>query len=191
MQNGVVDDLQKNPWKTTKSEVVFESPWISVTKNDVIHPSGSPGEYSTVHFKNVAIGIVPLDHEYNTWLVGQYRYPLEKYSWEIVEGGGPLQQPLLESAKRELLEETGIKAASWQLIQESHLSNSVTDEYGVIYVARDLSFHEADPEESEQLQVRKVPFDEFYDMTIRGEVTDSLSVIAALRIKLLMEKGEL
>lgn len=181
-------DPQENPWETTKSEVVFKSPWISVTRNEVIHPAGTSGEYSTVHFKNVAIGIVPMDDDRNIWIVGQFRYPLNRYSWEIVEGGGPLDAPLLESAQRELLEETGIVAEKWEMIQETHLSNSVTDEYGVIFVARDLSFHKANPEDSEQLQVKKIPFEDFYRMVEQGEVTDSLSVIAAYKLKVLIQE---
>jgi ADP-ribose pyrophosphatase len=180
-----------NPWKTLTNDKVYESPWISVTRHDVINPSGNAGVYSVVHFKNIAVGIIPLDEDNNTWIVGQYRYPLDQYSWEIVEGGCPVGTDPLESGKRELLEETGIVAKHWTKIQELHLSNSATDEFGVLYIARGLEFHAPEPEDSEQLEVRKIPFTELYEMVMDGRITDSLSVIAVLKAKMLMDKGEL
>lgn len=180
-----------NPWKTLTNDKVYESPWISVTKHDVINPSGNPGVYSVVHFKNIAVGVIPLDEHYNTWIVGQYRYPIDIYSWEIVEGGCPVGTDPLESGKRELLEEAGIVAKDWLKIQELHLSNSATDEFGVLYIARGLEFHSPEPEDSEQLEVRKIPFDELYQMVMDGKVTDSLSVIGALKVKAMIDKGEI
>ena len=185
------NDLEKNPWKTLKSELIYECPWFTLTKHDVLNPAGKPGTYSVVNYKNLAIGIVPLDENYNTWIVGQFRYPLNRYSWEIPEGGGKLSVPPLESAKRELLEETGITAKQWTKIQEMDLSNSVTDEFVILYVARDLNFEKPQPEDTEQLQVKKIPFEELYKMVLNGEVTDSLSVTAILKIKLLMNEGKL
>ena len=134
---------------------------------------------------------MPLDDDYNTWIVGQYRYPLDAYSWEIPEGGGKKNIDTIESAKRELLEETGIKATTWIKIQEMHLSNSATDEFAVIYIVRNLSFHESSPEESEQLVVKKICFDDLYQMVKKGEITDSLTVAAVLKAKLMMAEGEL
>ncbi len=180
-----------NPWKTLKSELVYESPWISLTKHDVINPAGNPGIYSTIHFKGLAIGVVALDDNYNTWLVGQYRYPIKQYSWEIPEGGGKLDVPPLESAKRELLEETGIVAKKWIKIQEMHLSNSATDEFCILYVAQDLTFQQSQPDEDERLEVKKVSFDDFYNMVLNGEITDSLSVTAALKVKILIDERKL
>lgn len=170
---------------------VYDNPWIQVTHRDVVNPSGGKGIYGVVHFKNVAIGIVPLDSEGFTWLVGQYRYTLGRYSWEIPEGGGPLQQPPLESAQRELLEETGIRAQHWTPILEMHLSNSVTDEYSVAYVAQNLSFEAAQPEETEQLEVRRVLFTEAIRMVLEGEITDALSVAALLKTNELLRTGRL
>jgi ADP-ribose pyrophosphatase len=182
-------EIEKNPWKTLNEEKVFESPWIRVDKHDVINPAGNPGEYSVIHFKNIAIGIIPLDEEFNTWIVGQYRYPLKQYSWEIPEGGGKLDVAPLESAKRELLEETGIEAKDWRMIQEMHLSNSVSDERAIIYLAQGLSFGESQPEETEDLHVRKLPFDEVYQMVLRGDITDSMSVAGILKIRILINEG--
>jgi ADP-ribose pyrophosphatase len=184
-----MQEEKENPWTTLKKETVFESPWIKVSKHEVINPAGNPGEYSIVHFKNIAIGILPLDEELNTWIVGQFRYPLQEYSWEIPEGGGKLDVSPLESAKRELLEETGIEAEDWQMIQQMHLSNSVTDERAIIYIAKNLTFKEAQPEETEQLNVKKLPFEEVYQMVLRGEITDSMSVAAILKTKILINEG--
>jgi ADP-ribose pyrophosphatase len=185
------DSSDKNPWTTLTSEEVYDSPWIKLTKHDVLNPNGNPGTYSVVHFKNIAIGIVPLDKDHNTYIVGQYRYPLKQYSWEIPEGGGKLDVPPLDSAKRELLEETGITAGKWTPIQELHLSNSATDEYGILYLAEELSFGESEPEDDEKLEVRKLPFEELYSMVQKGEITDSLTVVAVLKIKLMMQEGKI
>jgi ADP-ribose pyrophosphatase len=180
---------EKNSWTSLKSELKFETPWISVTKHDVLNPAGKPGIYGVVHFKNIAIGILPLDKEYNTWLVGQWRFPLEQYSWEIPEGGGPHGIDPLVSAKRELKEETGLVASKYTELGNLHTSNSVCDEYGVLYLAQELEETESEPEESEDLQIKKLPFAEAYQMVMDGRITDSLSMIAILKTKLLIDKG--
>jgi 8-oxo-dGTP pyrophosphatase MutT (NUDIX family) len=183
------ENREKNSWKTLKTELKFETPWIKVTKHDVLNPAGKPGIYGVVSFKNIAIGILPLDKHLNTWLVGQWRYPLGQYSWEIIEGGGPHGVDPIESAKRELKEETGLVAKNYTELCRIHTSNSVTDEYGIIYIARDLEESEAEPEESEDLQVKKVPFNTAFEMVMNGEITDSLSMAAILKAKILIDKG--
>lgn len=183
--------LTENPWKTHTSEEVYQSPWIKLTKHIVTNPGGLPGTYSVVHFKNLAIGVIVLDEEKNTWLVGQYRYPIDRYTWEIPEGGGQLDVDPIDSAKRELLEETGITAQKWTKIQEMHLSNSASDEFCILYLAQELSIGVSHPEPDEALQIAKIPFDEVYQMVLNGEITDSLSVTAVLKVKLLMLEGEL
>ena len=180
-----------NPWTILSEEEKYNNPWIQVTEYKVINPSGNEGIYGKIHFKNHAIGIVPLDEEMNTYLVGQYRFPLNQYSWEIPEGGCPLGQDKLETAQRELLEETGLKARHWQRILDMYLSNSVCDEDATVYVATGLSQHEAMPEETEQLAVKKLPFDDVFAMVQNGEITDSLTVSAILQTKLLLLSGEL
>lgn len=184
-------EKRKNPWTTLKSEYVYDSPWIGLTKHDVLNPNGNPGTYSVIHFKNLAIGILPLDKDYNTWIVGQYRYPINQYSWEIPEGGGKHEVPPLDSAKRELLEETGITAGKWTKIQEMYLSNSASDEFCILYIAQNLSFGEAEPEDDEQLEIRKLHFNELYEMVGRGEITDSLTVTTVLKTKLMMLEGKI
>jgi 8-oxo-dGTP pyrophosphatase MutT (NUDIX family) len=177
---------EENPWKITSQKEVYDNPWINLTEYQVINPSGNPGIYGKVHFKNLAIGMLPLDEDMNTYLVGQYRFPLEQYSWEMPEGGGPLGIDPIESAKRELLEETGLKAREWSELVRIHLSNSVSDELSIIYLARGLEQFEAEPEDTEQLVIKKVPFETMYQMVCAGEITDAMTVAAVLRLKLLL-----
>jgi ADP-ribose pyrophosphatase len=180
-----------NPWKITSEENIYDNPWINVTEFQVINPSGNPGIYGQVHFKNKAIGVLPLDENFNTYLVGQFRFPLKQYSWEIPEGGGPLAGEPLDSAKRELLEETGLKAAKWTEIQRMYLSNSVCDEEAIIYLAQNLEQFEAEPEETEQLLIRKLPLKEVYQMVCRGEITDAITVAAVLKVHLMLLENRL
>tara|TARA_B100000809_G_scaffold266402_1_gene328958 strand:+ start:5349 stop:5909 length:561 start_codon:yes stop_codon:yes gene_type:complete len=182
-------DESKNPWKTVKSEVTYDNSWIKVTENKTINAAGGDGIYGVVHFKNIAIGIIPLDEDYNTWLIGQYRYPLQAYSWEICEGGGLHTEDILDAAKRELHEELGIKAENWTNIMDVHLSNSVSDEKGVIYIAKGLSYHTPEPEEGEVLQIKKIPFNTVFQMVMNGKLTDSLTIAGVLKTKLLIDKG--
>ena len=181
------DQNTLNPWTTLSTTSVYESPWIEVKKSDILTPTGKPGIYSVVHFKNFAIGIVPIDKDRNIWLVGQYRYPVNAYSWEIPEGGGPLLEEPIQSAQRELMEETGIKANEWKELMRMHLSNSATNEYAIVYLASDLSFHDAEPEETEVLQVRKLPFETAFQMVMNGEITDAITVAAILKVKILFD----
>jgi 8-oxo-dGTP pyrophosphatase MutT (NUDIX family) len=181
---------KQNPWTILSEKEIYQNPWISLSEFQVLNPAGKPGIYGQLHFKNLAIGIVVLDENQYTWLVGQYRFPLKQYSWEIPEGGCPLGTDPLETAKRELLEETGIRATSWKEIQRLHLSNSVSDELAIIYLAQGLSFGEAEPEETEQLQVKKIPFAEAYQMVLDGSITDSLSVAAILKVQILLNEGK-
>ena len=184
-----MSEKEKNTWTTLQSEIKFETPWIKVTKHDVLNPAGKPGLYGVVSFKNIAIGILPLDKDHFTWLVGQWRYPLNEYSWEIPEGGGPHGVDPLLSAKRELKEETGFVAGKYTELGKIHTSNSVCDEYGILYLAQDLEHGEAEPEESEDLQIKKVHFDEAFQMVMDGRITDSLSMAAILKTRILIDKG--
>jgi 8-oxo-dGTP pyrophosphatase MutT (NUDIX family) len=177
------DSEHKNPWKTLSEEEKYDNRWINVTEYNVLNPAGKPGIYGKVHFKNKAIGIIPVDAEGNTWLVGQWRYALNEWSWEIPEGGGPLDADILESAKRELKEETGLSAEKWTMIQRTHLSNSVSDEEGFIFLAEYLSHGEDEREDTEaDMKVWKLPFTEALQMVLDGKITDSLSVMAILKV---------
>ena len=180
-----------NPWTILAQRSVYENKWIGLTEYDVINPGGGKGIYGKIRYKSIAIGILPIDAAGNTWLVGQYRFPLDAYSWEIPEGGGDPAVPPVESARRELLEETGLVAREWATLMEMHLSNSVSDEKAIVFLARDLEQHEAEPEETEQLVIRKLPFEEAYQMVQRGEITDSMSVAGILKVKLMLLHKEL
>jgi 8-oxo-dGTP pyrophosphatase MutT (NUDIX family) len=180
---------EDNPWKITSQKSVYDNPWINLTEYQVINPSGNPGIYGKVHFKNLAIGVFPLDDDLNTYLVGQYRFPLNQYSWEMPEGGGPEETDPLESAKRELLEETGLKASRWTELMRLHLSNSVSDELSIIYLARNLTQHEAEPEDTEQLIIKKIPFAHIYQMVCDGQITDAMTVAAVLKVQLLLSEN--
>jgi 8-oxo-dGTP pyrophosphatase MutT (NUDIX family) len=182
---------QHNPWQIIDERQVYDNPWINLTEYNVINPSGGKGIYGKVHFKNTAIGILALDEAFNTYLVGQYRFPLNAYSWEIPEGGGPSDQEPLLSAKRELLEETGLVATRWTKLMNFHLSNSVSDEYGVIFLAQQLTQEEPEPEETEQLVIKRLPFEEAYAMVREGQITDSMSVAAILQVKLMLLEGSI
>lgn len=182
---------EDNPWKITSQKNIYDNPWINVTEYQVINPAGNPGIYGKVHYKNLAIGVLPLDEELNTYLVGQYRFTLNQYSWEMPEGGGPEGTDPLDSAKRELLEETGLKASRWTEIQRLHLSNSVSDELSILYLARGLEQFEAEPEETEQLIIKKVPFAEMYRMVCNSEITDAMTVAAVLKVQLLLTENRL
>ncbi|WP_158856862.1 NUDIX domain-containing protein [Lunatibacter salilacus] len=182
----------KNPWKTISKKLVYSNPWIRVEEHQVINPKGGPGIYGQVHFKNKAIGIVPLDSNLNTWLIGQYRYTLEEYSWEIPMGGGPEEDNLLVSAQRELREETGFSASKWTNILRIHTSNSVTDEEGFVFLAEDLTAGETEFDETEDLQIQRLPFMEAVDKVMNGEITDAISIAGILKVeKILREQGRI
>lgn len=173
--------MTENPWKTLKVKPIYENPWIRLEEHDIINPVGKEGIYGKVHFKNRAMAIIPIDPEGNTWIVGQYRYALDEYAWEIPMGGGPIGKDLLDSAKRELKEETGLTAVKWTELTKIHTSNSVTDEMGIIYLAEGLTQGETEFEETEILQIKKLPFSEVLEMVMSGEITDSISVAGILK----------
>ncbi|MGI4871004.1 MAG: NUDIX domain-containing protein [Janthinobacterium lividum] len=179
-------DPAHNPWQTLSSAEKYQNPWIRVREDQVINPQGGPGIYGVVSMHNKAIGIVPLDAEGNTWLVGQYRYPLNEYSWEIPMGGGPVALDVLESAQRELREETGLLARRWTRIARLHTSNSVTDEEGFVFLAQDLEQGPWEPEETEDLRLWKLPLTQAVEMVMRDEITDAVSVAGLLKAHLVV-----
>lgn len=181
----------KNRWQKKSEETKYETPWIKVTHHEVITPGGSNGIYGCIHFKNLAVGIIPLDEDYNTWIVGQYRYPIQRYTWEIPEGGCPVGTSPLDTAKRELKEEVGIYAAKWDLIQELDLSDSASDEVSFCYLARQLSFGNPEQEDNEDITIKKLPFQQLFEMTEGGEIRDAISVAAIYKVQRMIERNEI
>jgi 8-oxo-dGTP pyrophosphatase MutT (NUDIX family) len=168
-----------NPWQTLSSRPVYQNPWIKVREDQVLQPDGRPGIYGVVEFQNRAVGVLAIDDDH-VWLVGQYRYPLGLYSWEIPEGGCPPNEPLEACARRELQEETGLTCERLEPLVTSHLSNSVSNEWGIVYRAIGLIQGPSSPDGTERLEVKRVPFRDALDMVHEGTITDSLSVIALL-----------
>lgn len=173
-------DETTSPWETLASREVYDNAWIRVREDSVIRPDGEQGIYGVVHFKNVAVGVLALEDD-SIYLVGQYRYPLEQYSWEIPEGGCPEGEDPLDAAKRELAEETGLRAERWEQMGSAHLSNSVSDEIAVWFLASGLKQGEHNPEGTEQLKIRRVSFDEALEMIFQGEIMDAMSQLAIMQ----------
>lgn len=171
---------ESNPWQTLESRPVYENLWIGLREDRVIRPDGRPGIYGVVHFKNRAIGVLPVDDQGRIWMVGQYRYTLGRFSWEIPEGGCPEGETPEEAARRELREETGLEAGRLDFLLETHLSNSVSDELGILYRATGLVAGSSDPEPTERITIRLMEWSEVWGRLTSGEITDSLTVIALL-----------
>ncbi len=173
---------KKHGWQKLSSETVYDNPWLRVENHEVINPSGNKSQYGKICFKNLAVAILAADENDNIFLVGQYRYTLDDYSWELPMGGAPLAEDTLLAAKRELQEETGVTASRWSEVMRLHTSNSVTDEEGVVFLARDLSYGDPDPEDTEVLEVKKLPLSEAVAWIREGKITDAISVAAILRL---------
>ena len=180
------------PWTRVRRSIGYRNPWLTVWHDEVVRPDGRPGIYGVVHFSNSAVGVVAIDDQDRVALVGQHRYAFDAYHWEIPEGGSPLEEDSLEGARRELLEETGLRARSWREIGRWELSNSVTDEAAVAYLATDLEHGPAEPDPEEQLAFRWLPFDEVMAMIERGQITDALTVLPmqALALERLAGRGD-
>ena len=177
--------VESGPWTRRSRRTAYQNPWITIWHDEVTRPDGEPGVYGVVHFANLAAGVLVLDAADRVLLVGQHRYALDEWSWEIPEGGVPAGETALEGARRELLEETGVEAADWRELARLHLSNSVSDEVAVLFVATGLTHGIATPEGTEALEIGWMPFEEVLAMTLDGRISDAMTVVAVERLALL------
>ena len=175
-------DPTESPWRRRTRSLVYENPWVRVLHDEVDRPDGQPGIYGVIHFANHAVAIVPVDDRDRVVLVGQWRYTIDAYSWELPEGGVPPDETPLAGAQRELREETGLEARAWRDLGRVAISNSVTDELGTIYLATDLSQGDPAPDATEDLRLRWVAFDEALAMIDDGRITDLLTIAALERV---------
>jgi 8-oxo-dGTP pyrophosphatase MutT (NUDIX family) len=177
------------PWRRRTRTTAYANPWIEVRHDEVDRPDGSPGIYGLVHFRNLAVGVVAVGGDGRILLVGQHRYALDAYSWEIPEGGVPVGEPPEDGARRELAEETGFEATTWRELCRFSLSNSVTDERGIVYLATGLRPGTASPEPSEELAVRWATVDEVLAGIDAGEIHDLITIAGVLRYALELERS--
>jgi 8-oxo-dGTP pyrophosphatase MutT (NUDIX family) len=177
------------PWTRLSGRDTYDNPWIRVREDQVLRPDGRPGIYGVVHFKNIAVAVVALDAQGQVILVGQHRYPFDRYFWEVPEGGCPegKEEPI-DAAKRELREETGYSAARWDYLGSLALSNACSDEIGHLYLARDLAPGAQQLDGNEQIAVKHVPFAEAWRMAMEGELTESLTVASLARARHFLDK---
>jgi 8-oxo-dGTP pyrophosphatase MutT (NUDIX family) len=186
---GMDDDAPDSPtpkgsWIRNARRVAYENPWLTLWHDDVTRPDGAPGIYGVVHFANLAAGVLVLDDDDRVLLVGQHRYPIDVYSWEIPEGGVPAGETALDGARRELREETGVEASDWRELARIHLSNSVTDELAILFIATGLTHGVATPDGTEDLAIRWMPFADVLAMTLDGRISDAMTVVAVERLGL-------
>ena len=186
----VLEQTGKN-WKTHSVEQRYDNPWITVSHREVTAPTNKAGIYGHVHFKNKAIGIIPIDADGYTWLVGQARYTLQTYAWEIPEGGAPHGESVLAAAQRELQEETGVRAKRWTSLLKLHTSNSVTDEVAFAFVAQDLYAGKTAPDDTEELTLTRVHLQDAINMAMDGTISDGLAMASLLKVELLISRGEI
>jgi 8-oxo-dGTP pyrophosphatase MutT (NUDIX family) len=180
-----------DPWRVRGTRRAFQNEWFEVVEHDVTRPDGAPGAYAVIQVRRTAVGVLPIDAEGCVHLVGQWRFPLSRYSWEMPEGGAEPGEAPEACARRELAEETGLRAGTLTKILEMDLSNSLTDERAVCYLALDLSPGEAAPDGTERLQLLRAPFREALARAVDGRISDSLTVAALLRAHHMASKGEL
>jgi len=180
---------EKSPWTTIDTQTLYQNPWLTLRENNVIRPDGNKGIYTVIDTRN-ATGVLALTQDKELYLVGQYRYPLDTYSWEIIEGGAEPNETPRQTAKRELQEEAGLQANQWQeLGGEIHLSNCISSERGYLFLATDLTEGTPQPDPDEILTIKKVPFTQALNMVLNNEIKDAMSIMGILHLQQLLRRS--
>jgi len=175
---------QPNPYTVLGRQHLYSSPWIRLREDRFRHRRGAEGLYVVCGFQRIACGVLALDDQDRVILVGQWRYPLEAYSWEVPEGGGDITESPFEAIRRELAEEAGLSAGTWEPLAFFHASNSSTEEEAFLFLATGLEVATGHrPEDDEELLVHREPFQDCLARVLRGELTDSLTVMALLTLQ--------
>ncbi len=178
-------------WQRLAHRPVYENPWVTVDEFDAVAPTGAKALYGLVGMKNLALGILPLHSDGTVTLVGQHRFPSGTYSWEIPEGGGGKDIDPLTSAKRELREEAGLEAQEWFQVLDFDVSNSITDERGLGFLALDLSAVPVEPDDTEVFAIARVPFKEALAVAMAGHMRDLITLAMLLRAHHMAVNGEI
>lgn len=179
------DIALRNPWITNSSRVVYQNTWISVREDQVIRPDGNPGIYGVVEIRP-SVGVLAMNDREEVVLVGQWRYAMNRYSWEIPRGGShPGETDMLAVAQRELMEEAGVVASDWEPLGKVDICNGVANDVQSLFFARGLSAtnRQLDPEEEIALEWR--PFETVLSMAMDGRITEVCSIAAILKVALL------
>ena len=177
------------PWRDLGYRVVHETDWLALTEHQAIAPSGREATYGVLRFKNIATGVLPVHPDGTVTLVGQARFARSNYSWEMPEGGAPSGEDPFEAAKRELAEEAGLAAGNWALALKVEVSNSITDEIGLTWIAWDLTPVPREPDPTEVFRVVRVPFTTLLQEIERGAILDSFTVATAYRAYHMAREG--
>ena len=175
----------QNPWKTISTRMAYENAWIRVREDQVIRPDGGPGIYGVIEIRP-SVAVVAIDEQDRVVLVGQWRYSVNRFSWELPRGGSnPGEANLLEVAKRELAEETGLRAEHWRELGPVDVCIGVSDDVQTLYLATGLSRTEQRLDPEEEITVEWRPFEEAVKMAIDGRIREVCSIAALLRAAML------
>lgn len=179
-----------NPWQTQSSRIVYRNSWIRVREDQVTRPDGEPGIYGVVEIRP-SVGIVAINQDDEIALVGQWRYSVSRYSWEIPRGGSHAgETDMLAVAKRELAEEAGITAEHWRVLGPVDVCNGVADDVQTLFCATGLHACETRLDPEEDIAVMWHPFEEAVRMAMDGRITEVCSVAAILWAARLRNGGE-
>jgi len=179
------------PWRDAGSTTLFENPWMRLTRHDATAPTGHKADYVVMRPQNMSVGVLPLHADGTVTLVGQQRFALMNWSWEMPEGGAPFSEDPLEGARRELAEEAGLAAAQWRLAYRAEMTNSITDERAMAWLAWDFTEVPIAPDETEIIRVARVPFGDLLREIGRGSIRDMFTLATALRAYHMAREGEL